>query len=503
MAGFEKIGSLGVAALLLSGTSALAQVTAQEVWDDWQANFAIYGEEGVTVGSESYENGTLRVTDLAVAMSDETGSVSATLAEILMTEQGDGTVLVTMSEEYPIAFSGTDEFGTVTDVAMVLRQTGLTMTVSATEDGLLYDFAAPRYAFEVTSITENGVAVPAEIVVGLNNLTGTYLSMPGEVQAMSYEAYADTLDIKAAVADSETGTNVTVNGTMAELAVAADLALPELMDAMAPDLAFAAGLSMAGGYSFGATEISFSATDGMTPTDGTFTATGGSFDIAMDEESMAYDTSTTGVAVSVSSAGMPFPVNFAADELSMGFLIPVAVSDTPSEFAAALNLAGVALNEEIWGMFDPAQVLPRDPVTVSLDVTGLMKVLVNLTSPEAAGGMTEMGPPAEVHALTLNALRIAAGGAEVTATGDLTFDNTDMMTYGGVPKPVGSVQIALNGVYALMDKVAQLGFIPEDQIMGARMMIGAMTTPTGDDQMTATFEFTAEGGLLANGQRLQ
>jgi len=34
--------------------------------------------------------------------------------------------------------------------------------------------------------------------------------------------------------------------------------------------------------------------------------------------------------------------------------------------------------------------------------------------------------PAELEALTLRNLRVAAAGAELTGTGDFTFDNTDL-----------------------------------------------------------------------------
>jgi hypothetical protein len=87
----------------LAAGPALAEVTAQQVWDDWRAQMAVYGQDGVTVGSETYENGVLTVTDLGFNITGEDGSTATgTLAELVLTENGDGTVSVTMSEEYPI-----------------------------------------------------------------------------------------------------------------------------------------------------------------------------------------------------------------------------------------------------------------------------------------------------------------------------------------------------------------------------------------------------------------
>jgi hypothetical protein len=54
-----------------------------------------------------------------------------------------------------------------------------------------------------------------------------------------------------------------------------------------------------------------------------------------------------------------------------------------------------------------------------------------------------------------------------------------------------------------MDNLVAMGLLPEEQVMGARMMLGLFTVPTGDDQLTTTIEVNAEGQILANGQRLQ
>ena len=36
-----------------------------------------------------------------------------------------------------------------------------------------------------------------------------------------------------------------------------------------------------------------------------------------------------------------------------------------------------------------------------------------------------------------------------------------------------------------------------------RMMLGMFTRPTGDDQLTSTFEINAEGQILVNGERIR
>jgi hypothetical protein len=99
---------------------------------------------------------------------------------------------------------------------------------------------------------------------------------------------------------------------------------------------------------------------------------------------------------------------------------------------------------------------------------------------------------------------VRAAGAEVTGKGAFTFDNTDTTTFPGIPAPTGTLDLRIVGANTLIDKLIQLGFLPEDQAMGARMMMGLFAKPVeGEaDTLTSTLEFK-DKGFYANGQRLQ
>ena len=55
----------------------------------------------------------------------------------------------------------------------------------------------------------------------------------------------------------------------------------------------------------------------------------------------------------------------------------------------------------------------------------------------------------------------------------------------------------------IVDKLVAMGLIPEDQAMGARMMMGMFAVPSGEDELTSKIEFKEDGGVYANGQRIQ
>ena len=94
-------------------------------------------------------------------------------------------------------------------------------------------------------------------------------------------------------------------------------------------------------------------------------------------------------------------------------------------------------------------------------------------------------------------------GAELTGEGGFTFDNSDMETFDGVPRPEGRIALGLTGANAVLDKLGELGFISPDDLMGARMMLGMFTIPAGDDSVTTTVEINEQGHVIANGQRIQ
>lgn len=74
----------------------------------------------------------------------------------------------------------------------------------------------------------------------------------------------------------------------------------------------------------------------------------------------------------------------------------------------------------------------------------------------------------------------------------------------GVPQPVGGIDLTLVGGNALIDKLVAVGLVPEQQAMGARMMLGLLAVP-GDtpDTLNSKIEINEMGHILANGQRIQ
>lgn len=494
------------ALLLLSAAPALAQVTAQEVWDDWKAQMSIYGETGVTIGSEDYANGVLTVTDLGVDFTNEDGgTASGVLPQLTLTENGDGTVSVTMSEEYPIRVvtpANAETGEPASDVALALRHSGLALTVSGQPGALVYDLSASRYAIELDSVTEDGVEVPAEFVLALNGLAGSYTSTLGAMRDITYDLTAASMDLLVDGTNPEDGSTFMLSGKVEGIATQATMSLPT-DPAADPEMVMMNGLTLDAGYTTEGGSYIFEFADATGPTSGTLTTGGSSLDFAFSKDAMSYRSNATAIDLQATSAQMPLPISIQLAEMGATFEMPLSKSGAPAPWALGVNLSGLAIDEQLWAMFDPQAMLPRDPATVKVELSGTATPLFDVLDPSQAEAMAAAPMPVEIESASLDSLEIAFGGATVTGSGAFTFDNSDTTTFPGMPRPTGAVDLQMNGVNGLIDTLVAMGLIPEEQAMAPRMMLGMFATSVGDDQLTSRIEVTPDGALLANGQRLQ
>jgi hypothetical protein len=130
------------------------------------------------------------------------------------------------------------------------------------------------------------------------------------------------------------------------------------------------------------------------------------------------------------AADLPVPIaaNAASSELSL--TVPLAASPEPSDAAVRLAYRDLAVSEEVWSLMDPTGAVPRNPLTVVLDATAQVQLMVDLMSAEA---MAMDRPPGELRALSVSELEVTFGGTSLTGTANMTFAPGQI-----VPQPVGA-----------------------------------------------------------------
>lgn len=492
---------------LMSGSGAFADVTPEDVWQNWQDMTASYGQSVVAASAER-DGDALVATGVKISSSQDGVIVDANIEEIIFTDNGDGTVDVTMSESYPIALQmpAQDDGDTPTNLTISVSQPGLLMTASGTPEATSYEFEAPTLTIKLEAIEGvEATAVDTTVEATLTKLDGQYLIQGAEgAKKVSSEFSAQSMALTVVGEDKEAGSNARIIGTFADLAGKTNgsfLAAEMMADLPA---ALKAGFAADGTFSYGAMSLDFDVTDAAGPTKMVATGEGGDMTFALDATKMQYGVGSKAINMTLTSPDIPFPeLKLGYAEAAFNVLMPVGTSAEPTDFALLSKLVGFTISDEVWGMFDPAGNLPHDPATVIVDAKGKVKMTTDLMDTAAMEALGE-GTPGELHALDVTEIKATIAGAELTGAGAFTFDNSDMTTFAGMPAPAGKLDLKLVGGNGLLDKLVAMGILTDEDAMGARMMVAmfANAGATGTDELTSTIE-VKDKVLYANGQRLQ
>ncbi len=500
---FKLAGTTAIAALV-TGQAAWADITPEEVWQKWQDMSAATGQT-VTATSEERDGDTLLITGATFASTQEGAESSMTVEEIALTDLGDGTVEITMSDSYQLAVTGQDaETDEPTNIVLDVASPGLSVVASGTVEETAYNINADEVKVSLASVDGVSAAdLGSDVSVSVKGITGDYATSGTDVQTITSNVVAASVDVAVNVKDPETSNTAVFTAAMKAITSQGSVAIPANTDMNDVAKALADGFLVNAGMAYGQTDFTFNVVEGTETTTGTGAMTGGDFNVIMDADHLEYSTVTKGLGLTVSGSSIPFPevkVGFA--ESAFGLSMPVTPSDDPADFKVLVKLADLTISDDIWGMLDPTANLPRDPLTVVLDTAGTVTMTANIFD-EAAMEAAGETPPGELNSVNLNDLTVRALGAEVKGTGALTFDNTDTTTFQGMPAPTGTLSFNATGVNALIEKLSAMGLLPEDQVMGARMMMGMFAKPgAGEDTLVSDVEFK-DGGLFVNGMQLQ
>lgn len=491
------LGRAAIVAALLSGTAANAQVTAEDVWKSWTDYYASLGQ-AITAGSEEKQGDTLVVTDAKVASEVAEGSLTITIPEVRLKELGDGRVEVTMAPSIPVTSTSKLPDGKMQDMAMTVSNTGLVMIASGTPENLSYDVTAPEIKVAITEMKVDGAPVPMNFDMTLTNNTGKYQVSGAAPRAIVSEFAADTLSLAVGGTNPEDQSTFNMTANYNGLSGNSNATLPDGIDMADMNAAIRAGFAADGTFNYTGGSFKVDFTDASGPGSVSGTDGGGAFNFAMAQDGLTYGGGSKALALSVAAPNMP-PMDAQIAETAFNLQMPLAKSDTAQPMGMVVKLIDLTLSDAIWGMFDPTSQLPRDPATLIVDVSATGKLLVDFLDPALqAEGATPPEMPAELESAKINQLQVKAVGAELTGTGDMTFDNST-----GTPMPIGAIDLQLTGANALIQKLVAMGIIPEDQAMGAQMMLGMFAVPAGDDVLTSKIEFKEGGSIFANGQQIQ
>jgi hypothetical protein len=488
----------------LAPAQADAQVSAAEVWAEWQAGAA---EAGQTLTAEVTETGEGLVLQNLAARSEEDDVVTtAQVDRVALIEQGDGTLSVEVSNPYALSITfpiededapeGAEE--ALVTVGLLLTHEGLDVTVAGTPETRRYSYSADALTLVEGAVTrqdgEPTAMIDLEVVTrdvqsdfaltgtgedGRFAATGSTGSVTGRLEA---EAPADEGDELRRLA---------VTFALGDLATEAEGSRGALGPGGLPE-----GAEITSATTYGMSQVEIALREPETEFDASLANEGGSFGFTVAEDRIAYDIAATAPRSRVSGPDLPAPVEIAAASSALSFSLPIVASETTSQALLRIDYRDVVFGEALWAMIDPAGQVPRDPLTLILDATAQVRLLADLMSAEAV----EMeGPIGALRALTVSELELSYGDASLTGTADVTFRPGEAM-----PEPVGQAELRLSGGNALLEVLERAGFVTAEQAAVARGVAGMFSRPGArPDTMETTIEFLEDGTITANGLTLQ
>lgn len=503
MYSFTRLTSTSALAILVA-QSAAADVTPAQVWSDLSGYIEGYGYE--VSATETGSDDALTVSDitLTIPIPEEETTITMGLPELFLTANG-GAVDVAWPESMPVTVN-VDAEGNAVAVTLLYETTGLVMTVSGDQGDTRWDYGATTSRLSLSDVVADGMSIPPEVARGeivMDGISGASEMTTAEMREIRQDISVETLRYDISARDPETPANtLVIKGGLDGMSYSGAGVLPLEIDAEDP-MALMAAMNAEGAMSYTGGSTQFNFVENGEAVSFSSASTGGAFEMALNPQSWSYGVGVTGYEMQVQGGDIPFPVTMNAAEMGAHFTVPVAKSDAPQDMAVGLNLTDFEMTDIIWSMIDPGGQLPRDPATVKFDLSGKVRMLYDLFDPEQAEQMAMADMPAELHSVSLNELVVDAVGAVLTGFGSFTFDNSDLQSFGGIPRPQGELEAELSGANALIDTLIGMGIVPEDQAMGARMMMGMFSVATGDDQVKSTIEINEQGHVLANGQRIQ
>lgn len=487
---------------------AAAEITPQDVWTDW-LRLIESSEMTVDIGNEENSDGNLVLSDVVVSAEfpENSGSFATSIPEIKLEDRGDGTVEVMLSPEYPLALSGIDtETGEELTINMVVRQAGLVTIASRNGDTTRYDYVGPEVGVTIASLSVDGQPVEFDFDMAFTGIKGGYELIEDTPRRFDGSFTAEAMDLSGSGSDPEDpSATFDIEATLSDFSQSGAGTIVGMMAFSDMSAMMAEGFSTSWNLTHGPAEYKISGSDEEAKFNIRTSATSGRFDGEISPDGLSYGGGNTDISVSVSSTDIPFPqLSFNVADSEARLAMPVAPQDEAGDVALLLRLVDLKVSEAIWSMFDPTDQLPRDPATVVLDLSGKARWLADIFDPELSDSMVSGEAPGELESVRLNELRLSIAGADLTGDGAFEINNAPDGPFAPAPSPVGAINLQLSGGNGLLDTLVNMGLVPQEQAMGARMMLGLFARPgERPDSLVSTIEVGPDGSVSANGQRIR
>lgn len=472
------------AGLVLIALPAGADMTAAELWRDWQT--AADGRS-VTAAGQTATAGGLALAGLRIDQQVETAAVTLGVETATLAEDGSGGVRVTLPADQVLSLEIRPGSGEITSARFRLTGSGVTLDASGTPGAVAYAVAAPEAVLGLVDLAIDGQPTEAGIDLALAALAGTI----GAAGDASFAARSATLGM--AFTDPATGSRVSSTThqeapTLAFVPGADGTGLPET------GLPGAGRIETTGGA---LTSLSRQVEPTGAVTESEMRQTASRSTVNLESGRADLRSRGDGLALTITAPTLPAsPATFAADSVDFSASLPLAPAAEAQPLTLAAMLDGLTVGPEVWALIDPSGAIPRDPGALVLD----LEAAVKLDGPPPLPGVA---PAIEPESLRVHRLTLDIAGASLDATGAFTFQPVAGPAGPDALEPVGRLELGITGVLGLLQSLVQAGAMTGEQATGLQMMIAMFARPGEGDSLTSTIVTEPGGGLTVNGTRLR
>ncbi len=484
-----------ICALTVFAAPAFA-LTAEEVWAKYEQMLTANPDIKVQVANETKDGSVLTVSGITMDYEEASFGLKYTIDAVRFEELGNGSVQIETSETIPF-FVSFEDAGKPINIEFEYSQNDATVIVNGTVDQMNFDTKIAEANLKLTEVGDENGPVDADFSLSVRDVVAGNSVDANNKQNGTFSSKAMAIDF--AFKDPESGQ--AADGTM----IANDLSgsFAGNLDALAmlgkpgainPNMRVqygydtlsgqinvpVGGMAMNAEFSSGASNVEYNFTDTVISGVSSLKSLDMKYNIPM----------------------MPFPIEASLAEAGGSVVIPVK-QHTRAPVEYGLYMRDVVLSDMIWAMFDAGAALPRDPITLEMKFVGEAELSFDIFNldPEK---MENIEDPGKLHTMNLETLLLRAAGAELTGSGAFTFDNMDLETFGGFPRPMGTAMFNLVGANALLDKLPATGLVKAEDLLPVRMMMGMFTQPgDGEDSLKTEVEVNADAHVLVNGVRMR
>jgi len=507
MTSCKTIGSCTAALVIFfSGSAAFADVTAEQVWGDWKNYMSGFGYD--FSANEATSGDTLTVSDITISFTlpNDQGKIGLSMEEFSFINNGDGTVTVSIPPVMPLTINIDPSTGEPAELVLGYATTGYTVNISGDPDDMTYNYSIAQATITMDRVVAKGIAVDlGEASLSISDIIGSSNIKIGDLRATQQKFNTGPISFAVDFTDPEGNGHFVMNSDYEGINFEGAGSFPSEMDMTNVAAMLAAGFTFDGKYSFGGGATSFNFGQSGHFVQASSKSDGGHLAVAMDKTQLSYSGSSNNIEINMSGSDIPLPVEAALKEWGFNLLMPISKNDAEQDFALSMNITDFSMSDLLWSVADSTSALPHDPATIAFDISGKAKLFLDLLDQEqilAASAGEEV--PGELNTLQLNSLTVSAAGAELTGDGAFTFDNSDLTTFQGLPAPTGAIDLKMIGLNGLLDNLVAMGLVPEDQVMGMRLMMGMFSVVgEGEDTLTSKIEISGDGQIKANGQRIK